>query len=301
MIDTTREQWLLKLSIGMTLSVGVIGVAAGLITRSSAIVFDGMYSLVDVVLTVVSLAVSRLVAREGSRRFQYGYWHLEPLVEALGGAILALSCIYAAINAVDGLITGGHEVSYGFGAAWAGVLCITGLAMALYVKTQSRELESGLLALDARSWLVSGLLSLALLLGFLGALAMKGTHLEAWIPYVDSAVLLVIALMMLPVPLVGTWSALREVLQLAPDELDRRVKAVMAEVVVERGFLDYSSHVAKMGRGRFVEIHILVPRDYHIGSIVNADRIRNDIADRLGANGPQFWLTVDFTADPGWL
>ncbi|MFC3551004.1 cation diffusion facilitator family transporter [Lysobacter cavernae] len=299
-MDTKREQGLLKLSIAVTLLVGVIGVASGLLIGSQAIVFDGMYSLVDVVLTVAALAVSRLVAREGSHRFQYGYWHLEPMVEAFGGAILALACVYAAVNAVDGLLSGGHEVSYDFGAAWAAVLSAVGLAMAVYMKRRSRELQSGLLALDARSWLVSGLLSLALLVGFVIAVAIEGSAWSAWVPYVDSAVLLVIALAMLPVPVAAMWGPMREVLQVAPDELDRKVQAVMDAVIAERGFLEYTSHVAKIGRARFVEIHILVPPDYHIGSIANADAIRDDIAHRLGAHGPQFWLTVDFTADRAW-
>lgn len=299
-MDTTREQRLLKLSITVTLAVGAVGIASGLLVRSQAIVFEGMYSLVDVVLTVASLAVSRLVQREGSHRFQYGYWHLEPLVEAFGGAILALACIYAAVNAVDGLLTGGHEVEYGFGAAWAAVLCVVGLAMAAIMRRRARELDSGLLALDARSWLVSGLLSLALLVGFAFAVALERTAYASWVPYVDSAVLLAIAVTMLPVPLLATWSAMREVLQVAPDELDRLVQSVMDAVVVERGFLDYTSHVAKMGRARFVEIHILVPPDYVIGSIANADAIRREIAERMGAHGPQFWLTVDFTADRAW-
>ena len=299
-MDTLREQRLLKMSIAVTVVVGLVGVVAGLLIGSQAIVFDGMYSLVDVVLTVASLAVSRLLAREGSRRFQYGYWHLEPLVEAFGGAILALACIYAAINAVNGLLTGGHEVSFNFGAAWAAVLCVTGLLMAAYMRGHARELQSGLLALDARSWLIGGLLSLALLIGFGLAMAIEDTELAHWVPFVDSVVLLCIALVMMPLPLLSTWQAMREVLQVAPGELDRQVQSVMDAIVDEHGFVDYTSHVAKMGRARFVEIHILVPPNYEIGSIENADRLRGEIARRLDAQAPQFWLTVDFTADRAW-
>lgn len=299
-MDTTREQGLLKLSIGVTLAVGLAGIGSGLWIGSQAIVFEGMYSLVDVVLTVASLMVARLVANEGSRRFQYGYWHLEPLVEAFGGAILAMACIYAAVNAIDGLLTGGHDVSYDFGAAWAVVLGVVGMAMWAYMGRHARTFESGLLALDSRSWLVTGLLSLALLIGFGIAVALEGTRFQAWVPYVDSVVLLCIAVAMLPVPLMATWHAMREVLQLAPDELDRKVQTVMDAVVAEKGFLDYTSHVAKMGRARFVEIHILVPPDFVFGTIAYADAVREDIARRLDAQGPQFWLTVDFTADRAW-
>jgi cation diffusion facilitator family transporter len=299
-MDTGPEQRLLKLSIALTLAVGAIGVVCGLLVHSQAIVFDGMYSLVDMVLTGASLAVSRLVALEGSHRFQYGYWHLEPLVEVFGGAILALACVYALINAVNGLIGGGHEVAFGFGAAWAGILSVVGLAMALLMRRHAKRMQSGLLALDSRTWLVSGLLSLALLIGFGLAMAIEGTQLARWIPYLDSIILLCIALAMLPVPMFSTWRAAREVLQVAPIELDDTVKSAIRDVVAQHGFLDFNSHVAKVGRARFVEVHILAPA-HHGLTLDGADRIRRDIAHRLGANTPQFWLTVDFTGDPTWI
>ena len=105
---------------------------------------------------------------------------------------------------------------------------------------------------------------------------------------------------MLPVPMFATWRAVREVLQVAPIELDDTVKRTIKDVVAQHGFLDFTSHVAKAGRARFVEVHILAPRDHDM-SMEDADRIRRDIAHRLGANTPQFWLTVDFTADPAWI
>jgi cation diffusion facilitator family transporter len=300
-VDTSSEQRLLRLSIGITLLIGSAGVLIGLLTRSQALVFDGMYSLVDVVITVLSLAVSRLLANEGSRRFQFGYYHLEPMVEALGGSILALSCIYAAATAIDSLLTGGGQVHFGVASIWAGVLTVTGLAMAVYMKRHARRLDSTLLALDARSWIISGLLSLALLLGFAAAIALEGTARAGWVPYIDAGVLLAIAVCLLPVPLRATARAIREVMQVAPGDLDERVQAVLGEVVARHGFLDYSSHVAKMGRIRFIEVHILVPADYAFGEMANADRLRNEIAERIGANSEQFWLTIDFTADPRWI
>ena len=91
-----------------------------------------------------------------------------------------------------------------------------------------------------------------------------------------------------------------DVLQVAPDELDHQVRTVMDSVVKERQFLDYSHYIAKVGRGRFVEIHVLASPESPI-DIATADAIRRDIAKRLDAATPTFWLTVDFTADRGWL
>jgi len=299
-MQASAEQGTLKFSIALTVFLGVLGVASGLVTGSQAIIFDGMYSFVDVVPTVVSLLVVKLIARGTSHRFQYGYWHLEPLVAVLRDSILAVACIYAGIDAVKTLASGGHDVEYDLAALWAGILCVIGFAMTLFLSRRAKALQSPMLKLDARSWVVSALLSLALLIGFAIATALAGTPLQGWIPYLDAIALLSMALIMLPMPLIGLWRSMSDVLQVAPDELDTQVHTVMDSVVKERQFLDYSSYIAKVGRGRFVEIHVLVSRESQI-DITTADAIRRDIARRLNAATPTFWLTIDFTADRGWL
>lgn len=294
------EQATLKFSIALTVFLGVLGVVSGLVTGSQAIIFDGMYSFVDVVPTIVSLIVVKLIARGSSHRFQYGYWHLEPLVAVLRDSILVVACIYAAVDAVSDFAGGGSEVSYAMAALWAGVLSVVGLAMTGYLTRRARELRSPMLKIDARSWLVSACLSLALLLSFGIAPQLNESRFRHWIPYLDATALLVVALAMLPVPLVGLWRSLSDVLQVAPDELDSQVQAVMSSIVSERAFVDYSSYVAKAGRARFVEIHVLVAPDSRVDTAI-ADSIRRDIAKRLNAAWPNFWLTVDFTADRAWL
>ncbi|HLU77663.1 MAG TPA: cation transporter [Burkholderiales bacterium] len=295
-----EEQSALKCSIAVTAAIGLLGIVTGLIAGSQALVFDGMYSVVDVMLTFASLAVSKLLTQEGSERFQFGYWHLEPLLIALGSSILVIACLYAAVNAVQDLLGGGRVVSYGIGAAWAGVLCITCFVMTVYMGRIARRLKSGLLILDSRSWLVGAFLSLALLLSFVLAIALAGTAWEGWTPYVDAVALLCMALAILPVPVKTLLRALREVLLVAPDDLDQRVRALMDELVQERGFIDYSSYVAKIGRTRMVEIHVLVGPGVSIDT-ATADALRREISGRLNAIWPQFWLTIDFTADRAWL
>ena len=159
-MPANTEQGTLKFSIALTVFLGVLGVASGLVTNSQAIIFDGMYSFVDVVPTVVSLLVVKLIARGTSHRFQYGYWHLEPLVAVLRDAILVVACIYAAIDAVKALASGGHEVEYGRAALWAGILCVIGLAMTMFLSRRAKALQSPMLEVDARSWVVSTFLSL---------------------------------------------------------------------------------------------------------------------------------------------
>jgi cation diffusion facilitator family transporter len=295
------EQDALKLSIVVTALTGVASIAAGFTIGSQAVIFDGMYSFVDVMMTFGALAVSRLLIQEPTKRFQFGYWHLEPLVGVVESAILATVCIYAAINAAQGLMSGGHVVSYGFGLIWVSVMCIASMAMAVYVGRLARARDSLLLSVDARGWLMSGLLSLALLVAYGIAVVIEDSAYSHWVPYIDPAVLLCMSLALLPIPLKTLFATIRDVLEVAPQDLDQRVRSVLNALKKERGYLRYSSHVAQVGRMQFVEIHILVPADYRVETVKAVDDLRREIAARLETSWPQTWLTVDLTADPEWL
>ena len=291
-MDTRSEQRVLKQSIVATALVGTSCVVFGLWAASRSIMFDGVYSLLDVVLTLGSLAVSRLITSAGSRRFQYGYWHLEPLVLTFNSAMLCLLCIYALINGVDGLLGPGHALQFEAGIVFVVVTGAACLGLYAYVGARGRQLHSELLKLDAKGWLVSGALNMALLLAFaLGALAENTAYRNSGL-YADSIVLVVLALVMLPMPLASCVRALREVLQIAPPELDRRVREVLDAVNARHGFAGYRSYVARTGRIALVEVHFKVPLDLPIGNIRTLDAVRGEIRSAL--REPHAWLTVNF-------
>jgi predicted Co/Zn/Cd cation transporter (cation efflux family) len=75
----------------------------------------------------------------------------------------------------------------------------------------------------------------------------------------------------------------------------------MDELARDRGFLKYSSYVSQVGRVRFIEIHILVPRGFKVETVDTVDNFRREIETRLDAAWPHVWLTVDMTANPEWI
>jgi cation diffusion facilitator family transporter len=299
--DPTAEQRALKVSIAATVLIGAIGIAGGLAIGSRAIAFDGMFSFVDILLTCGSLAVSKLVTREPSRQFQFGYWHFEPMVGAVQSAVLATACLYGVINAIQALISDSYDVSFGYGTFWAAVMGVVGMAMAAYIRRHARFQQSLLLEIDYRSWLLSGVLSLALCASYVVAMWLEDSPYRTWVPYIDPIMLLVLSFALLPTPLKILLEALRDVMEVAPEDLDRQVHTVMADLVRDRGFLKYTSYVSQVGRVRFVEIHILVPRGFRVKTVDMVDNLRMEIAARLDAAWPHVWLTVDVTANPDWI
>lgn len=300
-MSAALEQRTLKLSIVTTLFVSALGVTFGLLAGSQSILFDGVFSIIDAAMSGLSLVVARLVMREASQRFQHGFWHLEPMVAALNGSILMLLCVYAFLNAVQALMEGGRELAFDMAILYAVVVASACFAMYAYERRVNRRVDSELLRIDTQGWLMAGLITLALLAAFASALVLERTAWAHFTPYVDSLLLMVLTVCFLPVPIGIVRRALKEIFLVAPSALDRQVHAAMAPVMDRDGLLEYQSHVAKSGRGHFIEIHIVTTPDFAAGQGIAAlDEIREQISAGLSIPPERRWFTVAFTADERW-
>ncbi|MBM7327855.1 cation transporter, partial [Agrobacterium sp. S2] len=200
--------------------------------------------------------------RPGGRlveRFTMGFWHLEPMVLGLNGTLLMGAAIYALINAIDSLMDGGRSIEFDYAIIVTFVSFAVSLAMAWFVKRQNQRLKSAFVALDAKSWLMSALLSVALFIAFAIGYGLTGTS-QAWLsPYVDPAVLALVCLVIIPMPLGNVKQALADILLVTPLEFKQHVDRVAGEVVAKFGFSSHYSYVARVGRGRQIELFFIVP------------------------------------------
>lgn len=115
------------------------------------------------------LITAKLIAKESNHRFQFGFWHLEPMV-LLIDSFLLLIAIYAFLNGVFGIIDGGRDIELGLVIIYAAVFTVVEFAYFFYVRRRNRKLKSSLIQFDNISWLVDAMLSVGLLIGFLTAL-----------------------------------------------------------------------------------------------------------------------------------
>ncbi|WP_263264787.1 cation transporter [Pseudomonas sp. RIT-PI-S] len=303
------ELSILRVSIAVTVLVASFGIAFGLLSGSFSIVFDGVYSLADASMSGLALVVATLIRRHTSEgfasqrlaaRFNMGFWHLEPMVLGLNGTLLCGVTLYALINAVGSLLSGGRTLEFGFAIVYAALTTVACFSLAALEFRANKRIASDFVALDARSWVMSGSISLALLLAFIvGSLAQGSAY--AWIgPYVDPAVLAGICLVILPLPLRTIRQALSDVLMVTPLALKQRVDSVAAGIVEQYGFEAYQAYVAKVGRAQQIELYFIVPAGWPARTLEEWDALRNVIGDAIGGEGPNRWLTIAFTSDPEW-
>ena len=232
------EQQALRVSFVAILAFCALGITFGLVSGSGAIIFDGVVSLVDAAMSVVSIVVAGLIARSTAdglstattRRFTMGFWHFEPMVLAVNALLLLSVAAYAVVQSVATILAGGRDVAFGPALVYAVLVLVLTTTVGLLEHRANRRIRSALVAMDVKGWLVSGAVTGALLVAFAVALLLEGTSGEWLRPYVDPAVLMVVALALLPVPIPTLRRAVAEIALVTPPELREEADRAAAGV-----------------------------------------------------------------------
>ena len=303
------EQSVLRLSIAVTLALAGLGILFGLLSGSYAIVFDGVYALIDAVMTILALLVSNLIAastRDGGSKsrliaqFTMGFWHLEPMVLGLNGVLLIGAAIYALINAIGSLLTGGRELAFDQAIIYAVLITLAAIGMAIFDIKANRTIKSNFVALDAKAWMMSAALTAALLVAFIFGYMIQGTSLKWMSPYIDPAALAIVCLIVIPIPIGTVRQALADALLVTPPDLMQHVEAIARQIVQRYQFLSYRAYVARVGRGRQIELYFIVPAGLPPKRLEEWDKIRDEIGDAICNDTPDRWLSIVFTTDLEW-
>ncbi|OWW04550.1 cation diffusion facilitator family transporter [Rhizobium sp. R72] len=303
------EQGFLRVSIAATVIVAALGVVFGILSGSFSIAFDGVYSLADAAMTGLALWVSSLIVKSAQtdalsgrirNRFTMGFWHLEPIVLVLNGCLLMTVAVYALINAIINILNGGHELHFGVAIAYCAVTFFVCMVMAAMGIKLNRRLRSNFISLDIIAWIMSGGITLALLIAFVIGLAVLQTPADWIANYVDPVVLALVSLVMIPLPISTVWKALTEILLIAPVDLRNHVDVVASDIVRRFGFLSYRAYVARVGRATQIELYFIVPAGLPPKTVEEWDALRDEIGEAIGDESANRWLTIAFTADVEW-
>ncbi|RLK50858.1 cation diffusion facilitator family transporter [Alkalispirillum mobile] len=252
-----RENTALKLSAAIAGLFALGGVGWGLWINSLVILFDGAYSLVSLVLTLLSVYAARVVRKPANQRFPFGRGAIEPLVITVKGLTITLICLLSMASAVHALLTGGRLVEPGLAMAFAGISVLACALVWGYLRWAQRHVGSGLVTAERRQWLMDTVLSLAVLLGFGLAAALERTHWGDYAAYADPAMVLLVAGYFIVVPMKMTSEAVRElVLAAPPAELQARVAEALAKADVPAE----QARSTKMGPYLLLEIRLPADR-----------------------------------------
>lgn len=282
----------------------------GIVTGASSIIFDGIYSTIDCFYSVAALGITRLIQFDTgtqknqapvlTERFQFGFWHLEPMLLAINGISLMIAVFYGMAEAITTIWHGGHMPKFNHAIFYAIIAVVVCYGLAFYEMRANRKIKSAFIAIDVKSWFISGCISLALLIAFVLAVLIKNTPAYWFLPYIDPSVLIIICVIMAPMPVRIVINAIKEIFLIAPRDIDENVTRVVDAIVEKYAFAGAETYVAKVGRSTMIEVHLILPKGYKIKNVGWIDKVRGEIGDAIGGGGPDRWFTVCFTAKPEW-
>lgn len=149
------EQRTLKVSVVTIVGLALTAFGYGLCIQSEVVILDGVFALISLIGSSLCLLAARLVTRPSDRRFQYGYAHIEPLVNSINGLMMLVVCIYAFFNGLEGLRGEGSQVDPASVIGYSLATGAIGAAVWAYENAVARRIDSQLVRNDAREWMIS--------------------------------------------------------------------------------------------------------------------------------------------------
>lgn len=268
------------------------GLVLGLLVGSLVIVFDGVYSLVSLLLTLLSLAVSRFIERPSKRQFPFGKSVLEPIVIAIKGSVILTVVAYSLYSAVASMFTGGREVDVGI-ATLFGAVNVIGCGYAWWhIAKKSKRFSSGLIEAETKQWQMDTLLSVAVTLGFIAAWLITLSPLSQYAVYADPMMMILMSFYFIKVPFEMLRDALRELLMMKPsakicDTVDAEVSALDKQVTQN---LEVAG-VTKVGRELRVKLDVH-PQGKQV-QVAELEKTRKVLKDKLSKLSLDLNLTMN--------
>lgn len=205
--EYTKERNLLKFSTFACFCFAALGIGLGIWAGSMVIVFDGAYSLVGLVLSLMALAASMYIHKpveKANKKVKSVSERKAAVIESLvvltKGLVVGVVCLVSFASAMQAMFDGGREVNAGFALVF-GIINVVGcLVTYMTVRKQSGKRPSAILKAESSQWLMDTVISAAVLVGFLIAAGLMMTGLEEYAVYADPMMVILASVYFATVP-----------------------------------------------------------------------------------------------------
>lgn len=289
-----REQRALRESILASAILGAVALTWGVAAESRVVLFDGIYTVIGILLSGLSLLAAAAAGAAPTRRFPFGKKAATPLAVGVQGAALLGTLLYAVLDAVTVIRGGGADVAPGAVLAY-GVL--TTVLSFLVIARMGRLSGSELVQAEQAQWQAGASLSAVIAAGSAIALLLQGGRWDEVVVYADPVLVLVACFLIAPLPFRLLRAAGLELLEAAPPPaVQDEVAGAVAEVRASFGLPDPYVAATKLGGRLYLEVVFVVDDSW---SVSDEDAVRHGIIDRLAPLGYDVWANVELTTDVG--
>lgn len=295
------EKNMLALSAIGALFFAVLGVAWGIIIDSSMIIFDGLYSLISLFLSVLAICVTRYINKSDFEKFPFGKWVLEPITVVFNSIVLTIMCVINFVNSAKEILAGGKVVDADLALGYSIISILGCLLVYRILAKNNKEVASGIVGAEINQWLMDTLVSVAVLVGFLICIILNKTSLAYFSKYIDPLMVLITSSIFIKVPVTTLIKNFKEILNRNADkDINDEIYTIVKDVEKEYNFEDSITRVSKIGKELRIEIDFVFNEKSKLNKLEEMDNVREYVYSNISNIKLDKWLNVNFTGDKKW-
>lgn len=257
------EKKILNISFVGSLIFLISEIVAAYITGSHAILADCVFDIADLIMIGPFMVLVPLLYKPVTEKRPYGFAQIESLFVIIKYMILLVIDVIMVVENVQVILfEGGNHVDATFIAIFELAISLGCIIMYFTLRRINKKYSSPSIKAELYIWKLDSYSTFGVGIAFLISLLLKLTPAAFVAPYVDPAIAIALAIILIKEPIEMIIEALKGLVLFAPkkeirDEISRDATQVLSKYGYYINFFD----VIKTGRKYWVDIYIVMDTD----------------------------------------
>lgn len=267
-----------------------------LILRSYAVMMDGIFDSAELVMMGPFLVLVPLLYKPVNERHPYGYSQVESFFLIIKYSVLLTLMLLLINTNVHVIMSGGNRVNPSMIAVYEMLLGAASVFMYFMLAHISRKYESPTVHAELYLWKTDIVGSCGIAVAFLAQYVLGDTVLAAFAPYMDSAVAIVMSVLLLREPVSEIVRGFKQMLLFSPPEdVMRRVHEVVNKNLEGLPYRATFIDVIQTGRKTWIEVYLKENLDTSLIDVRHWTKMREYVIEDLKDDFDQIY--VEFIPD----
>ena len=290
------EKKVLRLSfIGSCLLSGS-EILMAIVLRSYAVMLDGIFDSAELVMMGPFLVLVPLLYKPVSERHPYGYSQVESFFLIIKYSVLLMLMLLLINTNVHVIMSGGNRVNPSLVAIYEMLLGAASVFMYFILARISRKYESPTVHAELYLWKTDIVGSCGIAVAFFAQYVLGDTVLAGFAPYMDSAVAIVMSVLLLREPISEIMRGFKQMLLFSPPEdVMKRVHEVVNKNLEGLPYRATFIDVIQTGRKTWIEVYLKENLDTSLIDVRHWTKMREYVIEDLKDDFDQIY--VEFIPD----
>lgn len=297
------EEKVFRLSMIALLVFAVIAIVFGLALQSEVILFDGVFSIISISLSYMTLKITRFIRKKDPKRFPFGKEAIEPIIVFMQYFFLNVVLVYMFIDGIRMILGGGNDINLSMTILYIMITAIIQYVFLGYVEKIAKGSNSVIVQTELHMWQISMKQTFYVLGGYLIGVVLLVFNEPNIIVFIDPIILIVFIIVTFTQSVDEMLIAFKEVIGMTTVEKDMfiKIESKILEIRQKYDIKDDYIRLKKVGSMLVLEVDFLVDSKFKYGDVESQDEIREVLFKKVNDERFDLWLNVNFTTQMKWI